>query len=104
MKQQYSDDEMADIFRDGINESKDDLIREMIKPINQLEVQMPKVWVIWLSNEDQSSILGAASTLDKAMEKVSNFGDLSPRQRKTQYDGTIEVKIDGYNYLFFVPA
>jgi hypothetical protein len=69
----------------------------------KMEQKNISVWVIWLSSEEQSSILGAASTLDKAIEKVANFGDLSPKKRKTHYDGTIEIKFDDWNYLFFVP-
>ena len=64
---------------------------------------MMKVWVIWISTEEQSSIAGVSSDLDHAMKHVESLSNGDLKYKHTQGDGTIEIRINQDCYIFLVP-
>lgn len=60
-----------------------------------------EVWVIWISNEEQSSIIGVTSSKEIAEGKIAPYVGDAPSYPLR--DKTIVVEIDGYNSFFLVP-
>lgn len=62
-----------------------------------------KVWVIWISNETQSSIVGTSSTLEKAIDRAVNLG-AKLEFKHIQRDGTVDIRVNRDTYIFLVPT
>lgn len=62
-----------------------------------------QVWVIWVSNEFQSDIVGVSSSKDEALKRIAPLVDVSESNQVMRHGGTVDVSIDGHSSFYLVP-
>lgn len=61
------------------------------------------VYVIWLSNEEQSDILGVSSSKEKALGAIAPLVDVSTTNQREREHGVIVLDVDYYTSFILVP-